>query len=416
MTTGPAALARPRPYYGWVVVFCAFMVALIGWGLGFYGSSVYLAELGRLHGWSASAVGSAITLHYLAGSACLLFAGDAIGRWGAHRVVLGAGLTMIAGVALLTAIDAVWQLYLAFLVTAVGWAGLSGAAVNTIVAPWFDRRRGLAISLALNGASGGGVIVAPLLMALIAHLGFRAGTLSLLALTLLALIPVVWALRFRGPEDLGLLPDGMPRAPGERGSAPSGAAPIARAALMRDPGFLTVVLPFSFGLTAQVGFLTHLVAFARPALGNEATAWCLALASLAALVGRVGTGLFVDRIDVRRGAAANFVLQIGALALLLSSDAPAAVFIGCVLYGLGVGNMITFPGLIVQREFPPALFPRVISLVVAINQVTFAFGPALLGALRDWSGSYAAALIACLVLEAIAAGLVLLRRRALTNS
>lgn len=405
----------PRPYHGWVVVACAFTVALIGWGLGFYGSSVYLAELGRLHGWSAAALGSAVTLHYLAGSACLLFAGDAIGRWGAHRVVPVAGVAMIAGVGLLTVVDAVWQVYAAYLVMAVGWAGLSGAAVNTIVAPWFDRRRGLAISLALNGASGGGVIVAPLLIALIAALGFREGTLTLLALVLLVLIPLTWALRRRGPGELGLLPDGLPRAPGRQAAAPI-AARLALGRLLRDPRFLTVVLPFSFGLTAQVGFLTHFVAFARPALGDQATAWCLGLASAAALLGRVATGFFVDRIDVRRAAAANFVLQIGALMLLLWSPAPAAVFAGCVLYGLGVGNMITFPGLIVQREFPAAQFPRVISLVVAINQVAFAFGPALLGALRDWSGAYGAALVACLLLEAVAAGLVLLRRRGVTHS
>lgn len=413
MSSRPAAIpGNRRLYYGWIVVLCAFLVALFGWGLGFYGSSVYLAELGRLHGWTAATIGSAITLYYLAGGACMLFTGDAMGRFGAGKVVLAAALALGGGVALLTVIGAAWQLYAAFLVMAAGWAGMSGAAVNTIVAPWFERRRGLAISLALNGASGGGVIVAPILMALIGALGFRTGTLVVVGAMLAAMLPVAAALRWRGPWEIGLAPDGAGRAVAPAGGVNADARPWRRGRLLRDRNFLTVSIPFALGLAAQVGFLTHLVAFALPSLGPQATAWCVSLASIAAMLGRVGTGAFIDRVDVRLAACLNFLLQIGALALLLASGAPAAVFAGCVLYGLGVGNVITFPGLIVQREFPAAQFPRIVSLVLAINQFTFAFGPGLLGALRDWSGSYRAALVACIVLEAVAAALVLVRRRA----
>ena len=38
-------------YHGWWVVFCAFIIALYGWGLGFYGLSLYLVALQKLHGW-----------------------------------------------------------------------------------------------------------------------------------------------------------------------------------------------------------------------------------------------------------------------------------------------------------------------------------------------------------------------------
>jgi len=37
---------------------------------------------------------------------------------------------------------------------------MSGAAINIIVAPWFQRRRGLALSAGFNGATSGGVIIA----------------------------------------------------------------------------------------------------------------------------------------------------------------------------------------------------------------------------------------------------------------
>ena len=70
------------------------------------------------------------------------------------------------------------------------------------------------------------------------------------------------------------------------------------------------------------------------------------------------------------------------------------------------------PGLIVQKEFPRRDFARAVSLNVAITQLVAAIGPSLLGVLHDLSGSYRSSLIACLVLQAAAALLVLVRPRA----
>ena len=59
-----AALARrPRTdralehmYQGWKVVGCAFLIAVFGWGFGFYGIGVFLACWSERHGWATSAV------------------------------------------------------------------------------------------------------------------------------------------------------------------------------------------------------------------------------------------------------------------------------------------------------------------------------------------------------------------------
>jgi hypothetical protein len=51
------------------------------------------------------------------------------------------------------------------------------------------------------------------------------------------------------------------------------------------------------------------------------------------------------------------------------SDSIAALYLGCILFGFGVGNLITLPGLIVQQEFPRRDFARAVSLNVAINQL-----------------------------------------------
>src|SRR5437016_9833156 len=98
---------------------------------------------------------------------------------------------MACGVVLLTLVSEPWQIYAAFAVMSLGWAAMSGAAINIIVAPWFDRRRGLAVSLALNGASAGGVVIAPLLILLIGRFGLTAALSCAAGLMLVILFPTV---------------------------------------------------------------------------------------------------------------------------------------------------------------------------------------------------------------------------------
>ena len=95
---------------------------------------------------------------------------------------------------------------------------------------------------------------------------------------------------------------------------------------------------------------------------------------------------------------------------MLMVPEPAALYAGGVLFGLSVGNVITLPALIIQREFAARSFGLVLGLSTALAQVTFACGPALLGAIRDASGSYAPALGLCMTLQAIASAIVLMSR------
>jgi MFS family permease len=402
-------------FFGWVVVLVAFAIATFGWGLGFYGLGIYLVELHRHHGWPIAFISSAITGYYIVGGVLVMYLGDFFARWGPRRTVLVAVGAMGAGVLGVAAATRPWQLYVALGAMAVGWAGMSGAAVNAIVAPWFERRRGMAVSLAMNGASAGGVLLVPLWTVLISRLGFAHAALVVVGLMLALLWPFVALCLHRGPEAIGLGPDGL-RTPGAAAAgsvppAPRAAEATSRAALLRSGHFWTVAGTFAFALLAQVGFLTHQLTFLSPTLGLERAALAVSLTTIAAIVGRVGTGLFIDRVDRRVATACNLAVQTVALAAMLAWPSPAMLFIGSALYGLGVGNMVTFPSLLVQVEYPKESFNQVVGLVLAINQFTFAFGPGILGWARDRWGSYDAALLICIAWELAAAAVVLLGAR-----
>ncbi len=90
---------------------------------------------------------------------------------------------------------------------------------------------------------------------------------------------------------------------------------------------------------------------------------------------------------------------------------PWALFAGCVLFGLSVGNVITLPAILIQREFAARLFGMIVGLSGAIVQFTLAMGPALFGLLRDFSGEYGSVLVVCRAPQLVSAGLVSVRIR-----
>jgi MFS family permease len=398
---------RARYFYGWNVVGATFVMATFSFGLGFYGLAVYVATLQRLYGWSAAAVSAPVTLYYVAGALLTASIGGFYERLGPRAVVVAGSVAMAAGVAALGAVTQLWQLYPAFLMMAVGWGSMSGAAINIILAPWFQRRRGLAVSIAFNGATLGGVIVAPALIALIEVIGF-ARALAAAALALLAvLVPVAGGVMRRGPAELGLTADGVPGPSPSAGPA-AGGGPAWRGAALRTWRFWSVSAPFALGLAAQVGVLTHLVALVTPMLGAGGAARAVSVTTGAALIGRLATGLVVDRLNRRFVSSATLAIQIVGLAMLARAPSAVVVYAGCALFGLGVGNLTTLPGLILAVEWPRERFSALVGLVVGINQFTFAFGPSLVGVIRDWAGAYGPALGACMVLQAIAAAMIML--------
>ncbi len=377
-----------------------FVVATFGWAFGFYGQSVYLAELHRQHGWPASLISAATTSFYLFGALLVVFVAEAVKRLGPRNCLLAGTSAMAVAVVLMGQVSQPWQLYLADAVLAVGWAGTSLAMVSNTLGLWFDRKRGMAISLALNGASFGGIAGVPLLVIAIGRFGFPHAMMMAAAAMVVLVMPVV--LLFVGPP-----PSRAGAKAAMADDAPSSSEIRARA--LRDIGFLSVSIAFAVALFAQVGFIVHLIAFLDPVIGRSSAAVAIAMLTAMAVVGRVLFSTVIDRLNQRLASALSFVSQALALAVIINFNNDMVLIAACAVFGFSVGNLITLPSLIVQREFDARSFGVLISLLTAITQVTYAFGPGVIGALRDLSGSYMLPFYGCIALELAAAALVMIR-------
>ncbi len=389
-------------YQGWRIVVVCFLLATFGWGLGFYGQSVYVAELHRLHGWPTSLISAGTTFFYLFGAALVVFVSEAIKAFGPRNCLVAGTLAMAAAAVCIGQVREPWQLFLANAVLAIGWAGTSLGIITTTLGLWFERKRGMAISLALNGASFGGIIGVPLLVAAIGYFGFP-GAMTAAAVVMVGLmVPVILLLVRRPPIDSG-------GTAVEAADAPSSTQIRARA--FRDIGFLSVSSAFALVLFAQVGFIVHLIAFLDSVIGRERAALAMALLTAMAVVGRVLFSFVIDRLNQRLASSISFVSQALALIIIINTHNDVALIAACALFGFSVGNLITLPALIVQREFDPRSFGVLVSLVTAINQITYAFGPGVVGLLRDLSGSYTLPFYGCVAIELTAAVLIMIRGR-----
>lgn len=413
----PATVRKSGAFFGRYVLAAAFVLAVFGWGAGFYGPPVFLSAVVARTGWSVEFVSATVTVHFLCGALVIALLPRLFRRFGVSRVVGVGVLVLSAGLVGWSLASAPWLLVVAAMCTGTGWVTMGAAALNAIIAPWFVRTRPKALSMAYNGASVGGVIMSPLWAGLIARYSFFVATVFVAAV----MVPVVLllsALVFtRTPTRMGQQPDGEP--------APAAPRPVDRAAatsLWRDRAFLTLAGAMALGLFAQIGLLTHLFSVLVPRMGDQAAGWVLASITAASIAGRFVAGRIISSgVDRRTVACLSYGAQLaGSLVLVASAGVHVPLLlVGSVLFGSGVGNATSLPPLIAQQEFTEGNTQRAIATAIAIAQGTYAFAPIAFGVLVGADSlkigssvpGATALFIAAALVQALAVGSVLIGRR-----
>jgi cyanate permease len=401
-------MATEQRFLGWSVVWVAFITGMFSAGVGTYGPSIYLHTLHTVHGWPIAWISAAVTAHFLMSAAVVAWLPELHHRFGLARATAAGAVLIALGICLWATAEELWQLFPAAVLSGLGFALIGGAVLNAMIAPWFDRDRPKALSMAFNGAALGGVIFPMLWVILIDRLGFQWAAAVVAAIMVSIIVPLASRFLRLGPAELGLVPDGRPRL------APPSAMPVARlsrAALFRDRRFRTISFAFALGLFAQIGVFTHLVERLASGLSADGAAVAFSLTTACAVIGRTVVGWTIGELDRRQVAAANFAMQAAGVLLLSFGSGLLTAIPGCILFGLGVGNLFTLSPLIAQAEFDAADVGTIVALVTAINQAIFGLAPAIFGVLHDATASYAVPFTLGWTVEIVAALVVLAGRR-----
>lgn len=395
-------------FYGWRIVWACLFIAFIAWSFALYGPSVYIYALNEKTGWSVGLISMALTFSFLINAFSIGFVGSIIGRHGPQVIMAVGAVLMALGIAAIGQITRPWQAFIAFPLMGLGWSCLSTIAISASVAPWFERYQGKAISIALLGASLGGMLGIPITLMLVSGLGFSLAMATIAALVVLGVVPIALLVLRRRPQDIGLEPDGQPS---ESAHVQSANRPLTRAQALQTFALRSTIVTFGIALMVQLGFLSHQVNLLQTFVTPAMTAMIVLASGALAFLGRVLLARVADRLNIRWIASA--VLVLSAIGLIVTATANTAVplIIGTLLFGFNVGNLTTLPALIVRREFGALSFGKVFGITGTFMQLISALGPAIFGLMHDQTGSYSLAIGLAAVLMLTGAILIVAGRK-----
>ncbi|KHK89854.1 MFS transporter [Novosphingobium malaysiense] len=338
-------------------------------------SGLLLIPLTETFGWSRAEVSIALLLQMPIALIAGPWFGKVIDRRGARRVLL-AGIPLAAvSMALLALVgQAIWQWWALVALMGVALAPVLPVGWMAAIISRFDASRGLALALALAGV-GMGAAAWPVLGALVLdNFGWRA-TFPVLGL---GWGLVLWPLAYL------TLPREAP-ASEEGGAAAPRIGPI-----LRTRAFLMLTAAGSLFIASIYGFNLNLVPILT-GLGYTipAAAGIAGMAGLTAIVGRIITGLLLDRLPTRPLATAVFLVPLLAIALFLRADEAGWMpVVAVILMGFSLGSESDIIAYVASRRFGGAVFGSVYAIVSAIFAFSSALGPVLANHIYDGHSSY----------------------------
>ena len=395
-----AGLARRLPfYYGWLVVAVVFVTMGVGVNARTAFSLLYPPILDEF-GWDRGVTAGVFSFGFLISAILSPLFGRMMDSHGPRTVTLLGVAATASGLLLAGWAREPWHFYATLgLLVGSGSVCLGYSCQSLFLPAWFERRRGLAMSIAFAGVGVGSIVLLPLLQWVIEGFGWRSACIALGLLALAVLSPLALLLR-RRPQDIGLQPDGA--------TDTAGAAAAARRAYVVDAAWVAVdwtlarairttrfwwlALGYFCGLFAwylvQVHQTKYLVAVGFSA--SEA-AWALGWVSLAGVPGQIALGQLSDRVGreiVWTIGAFGFVLTYAALLLLAANPSVALlIFMVLVQGALGYGVTSVF-GAIPAEIFEGRHYGSIFGTLMLVALTGGAVGPLVGGLLHDRTGNY----------------------------
>ena len=209
------AWARRDKFFGWKALSAAAAMYFALTGLLLYSFPVFLPFLRDTFGWSRASISWANSLALIVQGLASPLAGMYVMRYGARKALAAGGVLNILCFLVASFHTRLWELYAAYAVLFGLGGSLCGMlAMTTIVNNWFVKKRSLALSILLTAGGLGGLVMVPLLTAMINRFGWRNSYLVLAAMVFVLLVVLPGFLVVNKPEDLGQIPDGI--RPGEK--------------------------------------------------------------------------------------------------------------------------------------------------------------------------------------------------------
>ncbi len=370
-----------RERQGWIIVASLFVTLVFIFGSGYNTGGLFFPQLLKHFGWKRAQLSTlqCAALPLSAGLSAPLV-GWLLDRVEA-RVVMVAGAIM-TGVSFLIAsrVDSFGPLFGAYVLLGVGIGASTLLPCSLVIANWFGARRGLAMGLTFAGTSLGGAAMTMVGNFAIVRGGWRAGYVTLAVPMFAVVVPlIILVVRTRPPQADGVsVVQARDALPGlELGEA-----------LRARSFWLICATQFLFASVAAGATLHLITYFTELGYTPSFAAGMMSLGFVFAAFGKLGMGLFADRVSARIALTFNF-LAAGVGMILIFGAARIAVLIPFeLIFGLSLGAPLVLIPMLVAESLGLKRFGSLGGIAGVFNTIGAFAGSVGAGKIYDLSGSY----------------------------
>ncbi len=396
---------KNKSIYHWVILVCCILTLMFAYSTRFGLSQLFTSEILKETGFATSAYFLCVTI----ASVVCIFTGPIAGKLLRGKYMRPTFVICCIGTmgfySCYGLCHELWQFYVIGALQGIFAMGACTIPVTVLITNWFEKNRGLMISVAMMGISLGGTILSPILSAVISTFGWRKAYFILGAASLIVLIPISAFIIRRSPEDVGLLPYGH----GEEitGNKKKKSVPASNwNATLKEARKTPVLWMFAVG-----GFLIyftscimgHMSYYLQTVGFNAASiAAYISVYSLVALAGKLVLGNVFDRFGPKGGilfGCGTFCLFL--LAFVLVQGSQFMLYVAAVLYGFGTCTATVAIPIMTTSVFGAKNYSEIYGFVSAFTMTGSAIGSPAIGLIFDLTGSYKPALIILAALTAL---------------
>lgn len=349
-----------------------------------YGLGSYIGPISAEFGWSRMQTTGGLTIATLIQAAFGIPIGMILDRVGPRPFGVFGILLTLGGFALLgTATGDPVNWYMLWGVMAFATLPVQATVWTTAVATRFEASRGLAFAVTLCGASIAAALFPYLATKLISLYGWRYALIAQAGIWLIIAFPII-IIFFRGAYDKPVRIDQSDMS-GER---------VATGSLfldgLRSSAYLRLLLASLLFTFPTIALVIHFVPILTGGGFDVLTASGIAsLIGLSSIVGRLGTGVLLDRYRASLVGAAAFLLPgVGCVLLLLAGDYYAGVLVAASLIGMAVGAEMDVIVYLTTRHFGLRSFGALFGGLLAAISISVATGPLGASYVFDVYGDY----------------------------
>lgn len=406
---------KGRVFYGWIVLGACFAISLISGSL-FYSRGVFLPAMSEDFGGSRFAISLAFTAAYAVGAVFAPFIGRALDIWPARRVLLTGTALVTVGYVLTALAPNIIIIFLIFgIFFGIGGVSISTFSTSKVVVMWFKRRRGLALSLDVAGASVAGILIPPIAAWLLLNYGWRGGYVILGTVLACVLVPVV-TFFIKAPSETGDVPDGIRNEDADR-QAMSPAAEVdltwSTKELLASPPFWGIVLLFGGMMCVWQGVILHLYGHLMDSeLGAYQASFILSVMGVLIVSGKPLLGWLADALGAKTSIAISLAGQIIGTFLFTLAQSQSAFLIAAAVYGFGLSGMAPLRNMALATAFGSRSYGSANGLMQPLALPIVLLASPIAGFIHDRLGSYDLAFQVFLVILLVTSPMLLLIRSA----